>query len=113
MDDIIIRIQNGEFDDSIDSIIAVARIRKDERGGRGLMPADYTWLTNLIEIEQALVFVRSREDVEDKLQRPLTDLEWEAVQSTVAWRNSSSSPFVNELINNIVWDAIAEAPIDP
>lgn len=73
------------------------------------------WITDLIEVEQKhdlLVFVRSRDDVEDKLQRPLTDAEWEAVRNSNAWRKGDDDEYVNSLINQIVWDAITEANIN-
>ena len=77
---------------------------------------DYpAWVTHLIELEQKhdlLTFVRSREDVEDKLQRPLTDDEWVAVRSTQAWRKGDDDEFINSLINQVVWDAIAQANIN-
>lgn len=76
--------------------------------------ADIEWLNELIEVEQKhdlLVFVRGREDVEDKLQRPLTDDEWAKVRQTHAWRKGDDDEFINSLINQIVWDAITEANI--
>jgi len=73
------------------------------------------WITDLIEVEQKhdlLVFVRSRDDVEDKLQRPLSDDEWASVRQTHAWRKGDDDEHVNSLINHIVCDAITEANIN-
>jgi hypothetical protein len=72
------------------------------------------WIKDLVHIEQKyglLTFVRSREDVEEKISRELTDAEWDAVRSTVAWRKGSDDEFINSLLNEIVWEAITQANI--
>lgn len=76
--------------------------------------ADMEWLTQLIELEQKhdlLVFVRSRDDVEDEIGRKLTDDEWQRIRLTNAWRKGDDDEYVNSLINQIVSDAIAQADI--
>lgn len=73
------------------------------------------WIKDLVHIEQKyglLTFVRSREDVEEKIGRELTDAEWDAVRSTVAWRKGNDDEFINGLINDIVWDAISQSNIN-
>ena len=73
------------------------------------------WIKDLVHIEQKyglLTFVRSREDVEEKISRELTDAEWDAVRSTVAWRKGSDDEFINSLLNEIVWEAITQANIN-
>lgn len=73
------------------------------------------WIEDLVRIEQKfglLTFIRAREDVEEKIDRELTDTEWDAVRSTVAWRKGNDCEFINSLVNEIVWDAITEANIN-
>ena len=73
------------------------------------------WIKDLVHIEQKyglLTFVRAREDVEEKIGREVTDTEWDAVRSTVAWRKGNDCEFINSLVNEIVWDAITESNIN-
>lgn len=73
------------------------------------------WITEAVETQQKhnlLMFVRGREDVSDAVGRQITDDEWEAVRTTVAWRKGDDDEFIGSLINQIVWDAIAQANIN-
>jgi hypothetical protein len=73
------------------------------------------WIAEAVKTQQKhnlLMFVRGREDVSDAVGRQITDDEWEAVRTTVAWRKGDDDEFIGSLINQIVWDAIAQANID-